>query len=602
MVETMLEVKREGLEPSLGETQALIQVAQGLRPAHIYIANGKTVNVYSGEVLPANIAVYGSRIAYVGTQDRMVGEETQVIDASGFYLAPGYVDVHWHSDLMYLPQNFMAKILPTGLTAGFSDSFYLSAIFEADEFLRVIDELSALPLKFFTAVRAETQAYPMLEETELYDLETLGRILDHPRVLGLSEVTCWLLGLDADPLLLRKFHLARSRGKRVEGHTPGATYDQLNSLVSAGLTDCHEPITVQQVLDRLRLGLWVPLRHGSIRQDMEVVSKVITEHGAYTGRLMLTPDSLYAMDVVKLGYMDYTLKEAIRCGLDPVTAIQMATINPATYLGLDGVLGGIAPRRYADILFIKDLRESTPDKVMASGKIVAEKGELVVEFPSIDFSGYAHNRCLETKRTFGLVGPELFRIPAEGSDVEFPVIEMLNLVINRRADLRLSVVDGHIQCDPSQDILKVALLDGKGGRVTNAFIRGFGASIGALASSNNILRELMVLGSSDEDMALAVNRVMELGGALVVVDHGNLEFEFPLPVAGIFSPEPVEEIARRMQELTDYIKTRNFQHSDPHIIMDFLSLATLPTLRLSTSGLYDARKREIVYPSQKMAP
>jgi len=189
MVDTMPEVKAESLEPSLDETRALIQVAQGLRPADVYIANGNVVNVYSGEVLPANIAVCGSRIAYVGAQDRMVGEGTQVIDASGYYLVPGYVDAHWHSDLVYLPQSFMARALPTGLTAGFSDSFYLSSIFDADDFLRVVDELSALPLKFFTAVRAETQAYPMLDETQLYDPEELARILDHPRVLGLTEVT-----------------------------------------------------------------------------------------------------------------------------------------------------------------------------------------------------------------------------------------------------------------------------------------------------------------------------------------------------------------------------------------------------------------------------
>ncbi|MDP2726529.1 MAG: adenine deaminase C-terminal domain-containing protein [Dehalococcoidia bacterium] len=599
-MKTVQEVERAGLEPSLEEAQALIQVAQGLRPAHIYIANGQIVNVYSGEILPANIAVYGGRIAYVGTQERMVGKDTQVIDATGYYLVPGYLDAHCHSDLVYLPHNFMAKALTTGLTACFSDSFYFSSIFQAEDFLRLVDDLSALPVKFFTAVRAETQAYPMLEETELYDLETLGRILDHPRVLGITEVTCWLLALDADPLLLQKLHLSRSKGKKVEGHTPGATYDQLNALVCAGLTDCHEPITAQQVLDRLRLGLWVPLRHGSIRQDMEQLAKAVTENHACTSRLMLTPDSLYAMDLVRLGYMDYTVKEAIRCGLDPVTVIQMATINPATYLGLDGVLGGIAPRRYADILFIRDLREPTPERVMASGRLVAEKGELLVEFPTIQFAERARNRSLETLRTFGRVGPEIFCIPAQGKEVEFPVIEMVNLVVNRRADYRLPVVDGYIRCDPSRDILKVALLDGKGGRVTNAFLSGYGARIGALASSNNILREVMVIGSDEEDMAVAVNRVMELGGALVIVEQGKVEFELPLPVAGILSPEPVEAIARRMEEMMAYIKKRDFRHSDPHIIMDFLCLASLPTLRLSTAGLYNAREQRIVYPSQKV--
>lgn len=599
-METTVRGTRTSLEPSLEETRALIQVAQGLRPAHTYIANGKLVNVYSGEVIPANIAIYGSRIAYVGALDRMVGEDTQVIDASGYYLVPGYIDAHCHSDLTYLPQNFLARAVTTGLTACFSDSFYLSSIFSADDFLRVVDELSALPVKFFTGVRGETQAYPMLDETALYGPDDLARILEHPRVLGISEVTSWKLALDADPLLLEKFHLAHSRGKRVEGHTAGANYDELNALYSAGVTDCHEPINAQQLLDRLRLGYWVMLRHGSIRQDMAVLAKTVLESRACTGRLMLTPDAMYAMDLVQSGYMDFTLRAAIRNGFDPVTAIQMATINPATYLGLDGAIGGISPRRYADILFLRDLEEPAPERVIASGQLVAEKGELLVEFPPVRLAEYALNLCTETSRSFGEIRPEFFCIPAEVDEVDFPVIELINVVINKRADHRLPVVDGFIRCDPSRDILKVALLDGKGGRVTNAFISGFGSAVGAYATSYNILREVLVVGSDEADMALAANRVLELGGAAVMVDRGKVEFEFPLPIAGIFSPEPVEAIARHFEEMTNYFKARHFKHSDPSIIMDFLCMATLPTLRLSPSGLYNAREQQIVYPSQKV--
>jgi adenine deaminase len=597
-VNSELQQGRGALEPSLEETLALIEVAQGLRPADIYIANGQVVNVYSGEVLPANIATYGQHIAYVGTQDQMVGEHTQVIDASGYYLAPGYVDVHAHTDLLFLPHKFMAKVMTTGTTAVFSDSFYLSAIFEEEDFLRAVDELASLPVKFFTAVRAETQAYPELDEQELFSLEALEHILSHPRVLGFTELTCWLLALEGEPLLLRKLHLARNKGKKVEGHTSGATYDQLNTLVDAGYTDCHEAITADQVLERLRVGLWAMIRQGSIRQDMEKLAKAITEHKAYTARLMMTPDALYAMDLVKLGYMDYTLREAIRCGIDPVVAIQMATINPATYLGLDTLLGGIAPRRYADILFLRDLRDPRPERVMASGRLVAEKGEPLVEFPELQYPRYAHNRCQETFQAFGRVGPQLFHIPAEGPEVDFPVIELVNPVINKRVDYRLKVVDGYIQADSERDLLKAALLDGRGRRVTNALLAGFGAQFGALATSSNILREVMVIGANEGDMAVAVNRVMELGGALVMVERGKVEFELPLPIAGIFSEESVEGIARQMGAMTDYIKRRNFKYSDPHIIMDFLCLSTLPTLRLSTSGLFDARERRIVYPAQ----
>ncbi|MDO8690221.1 MAG: amidohydrolase family protein, partial [Dehalococcoidia bacterium] len=358
---------------------ALIEVAQGKRPAETYIYGGKVLNVYSGEVLPLNIAVHQGRIAYTGAQRSMVGPDTRTIDASGFVLTPGYVNAHDHSDVLTTPTTHSAEALRRGSTTIFYNGRHIPFLTGPKEYRQIIDELSALPVKLFFGIDIAKGAFRLTAGTE-EDYEAVRYLLTSTRTFGLNEVVRWAEVIGGDSVLLQKLTLALQQGKTVEGHTAGASYDKLNALVAAGFQSCHESINLQEVLNRLRLGLYAMLRCSSIRpHDLPDMLRAITESGVSSNRLILVPDGMIPSDCMEKGNMDFVVASAIDAGVEPVTAYQMASLNPATHFGMDGEIGGIAPRRWADILFLRDLREPTPLRVMSSGEMVVEDGRLTVD-------------------------------------------------------------------------------------------------------------------------------------------------------------------------------------------------------------------------------
>ncbi|MDP2659910.1 MAG: amidohydrolase family protein, partial [Dehalococcoidia bacterium] len=340
------------LAKSFEETVALMEVAQGRRPAETYLAGGRVVNVYSGEVLEANVAVYGKRIAYVGGSRNMVGPNTNVIDASGLYLAPGYIDPHFHPDTYCNPHTAAQAVLPHGTTTFFSNSSYLPRIFSTADFARCMEELSNLPVKIFSGVPEQKFFQP---QSESYSWEEMDYLLDRPMSFGFNEVGIWTRILDGNKGLLSKILLSRNKGKRVDGHTAGCSYDKLNAVAAAGITSCHESLVDTEALERLRLGFWVMLRESSTRRDLDQLLPLITREKVSTSRLLLTTDGLTAPDLVKHGHLDYLVKKAISAGVEPTTAYRLASLNVATYHRVDGELGGIAPGRFADILLLRDL-------------------------------------------------------------------------------------------------------------------------------------------------------------------------------------------------------------------------------------------------------
>ncbi|HLE80740.1 MAG TPA: amidohydrolase family protein, partial [Dehalococcoidia bacterium] len=410
------------MKRSLEETQALVRVAQGQMPADLYVRGGRVVNVYSGEVLPANVAVWGRRVAYVGASETMVGPETRVLDAQGYYLLPGFIDPHGHSDYFYTSTELARAVLPTGTTAIFGDCLPTYSMLDQADFEIFLKEASRLPLKFFFGARAEPPTFWEPGRDELFTEERLRWFLDHEEVLGMAEYTPWFRTFTEDALV-RKLHIVREAGKRVEGHLAGCGYERLNPMVAVGVSSCHESITAEQALDRLRLGLWVILRESTIRRDLKELVRLITEHRVNTSRLMLTPDGPVPTTVMEHGYLDHLVRLAISSGVDPVTAVQLATLNPATYLGLEQHLGGIAPGRIADIVVVRDLREPRAEVVVASGQVVARNGEMVVDLPAPAWYQRAHNKYHDRGSPFQDIQPELFRIPVERAPRPFPVID-----------------------------------------------------------------------------------------------------------------------------------------------------------------------------------
>ncbi|MDO8691528.1 MAG: adenine deaminase C-terminal domain-containing protein [Dehalococcoidia bacterium] len=578
---------------------ALVEVAQGKRPAETYIYGGDVLNVYSGEVLPLNIAVYGGRIAYAGAQRNMVGPDTRTIDASGFVLTPGYVNAHDHGDVLTTPTTHAAEALRRGSTTIFYNGRHIPFLVSPEEYRQMIDELSALPLKLFFGIDTGIGAYRLTPDT-WEDSEAVRCLLSSPRIFGLHEVVRWAEVIGGDRALLQKLTLALQHGKSVEGHTAGASYDKLNALAAAGIQTCHESISLQEVLNRLRLGLYAMLRCSSIRpHDLPDMLRAITESGVSSSRLILVPDGMIPSDCIEKGDMDYLVASALDAGVEPVTAYQMATLNPATHFGMDGEIGGIAPRRWADILFLRDLREPTPVRVMSSGEMVVEDGRLTVDFPEPAYYRLIHNKFAMVRRP-PLLDPSAFEVPGEEGK-PFPVIEMVSGVINRRLDLVVPMENGVLKSDPHADILYVALVAGGASRITRGLIKGFGASIGGMAATAEANHEMVVIGHDRAQMSAAARRVWELQGGIVIYDEGQRIFELPLPIGGVMSPEPLPVLASRMSEAARILKQKGFPFDDMHYTIGTLTWYFLPQLRLTAEGILDVKQGVIVVPSAPLS-
>jgi adenine deaminase len=575
------------------EIKRLIEVASGRRAADYYLANGRVINVYSGEILEGNVATSGERIAYVGASDTMVGSGTKILDVKGNYLVPGYFDPHAHADLLFNPATFSDQVVVTGTTAVFADNHDLANALGLKGLRKVLRDSKSYPLKFLMGIPAVSPPFPDIEGKDFYPLGDLSGLLKNEAALAVSEITPFVRLARGDRRLLSKITLARNAGRRVEGHTVGASYDKLNAIIDGGITSCHESIRPEDVLNRVRLGLYVMLRHGSIRSDLKSLSRALKESQRIgSNRLMLATDGVFAEDMVNRGYMDYVVSEAIKYGIEPIEAVRMATLNPATYFGLDWDLGGIAPSRFADISVVKDLRRPTPRLVLERGRIVAREGRLTVDPSSPPPIGLG-----DRPFKLGKIDERLFRVPSgRRTMVRVPVIHIVDKTVTERKDVELTVRDSSIQADPSRDILKIVLIRRDGKRRGCGFLSGFGAKIGGIASSiAHETHNLMMIGLNDQDMAMALDRVVKIKGGIVLVHRGRIVHELPLPIGGIMSPLPVRELAGEVEKLKRVFRDFGCPLEDPIWTMGFLSFTSIVEVRITLSGVYDVKRGKVIF-------
>lgn len=582
------------------EYKNLIQVPLGKVSADKVIVNARLINVYNGKIMPGlKIAIKGSRIAYVGTSDHMEGEFTEVIDASGMFLAPGYIDPHGHTDFSSNPIALANEILPRGTTAILSDTKSMAAALGAPGIQAMLDMTEQLPLKFFFSIPAANPIIPHIEGDESLSMDEFISFINDPRALSVGELVGWVRAIDLDEELLSKLNLVRRIKKRIEGHAAGCSPETLNALINTGITSCHESITPAEIEMRLSLGLYAMLRHGSIRSDMETLAQVITEDPGCESRwMMLTPDWFSPGDILNKGYMDYLVAEAIRSGIPPVKAIQMATINPAQYLGLDRAIGGIGPSRHADILFLEDPARPAPVKVMVNGEIIAEKGKLIraSALPRRRFKidDWRPGRVFSTQAVAEHFAVET--LPANREYKTVPVIKIVNRTITKLEHAKLPVASNRLQLN-SPDMLKISMVHLDRRRFVTAFLTGYGASVGGLATSTaHDHHTPYVIGNSDADMALAFNRMMEIGGGLVLVDGGIIRGECPLVIGGIMSDRNMVSYNRDLKDIEQYLLDKG-SHPGPLVTLDFLSHTGVPFVRITPSGLYDVRNKKILFPA-----
>ena len=591
------------------ESRRLLDVAAGRRPADRYLDGATLLNVYSGELYPANVAIAGGRVAYVGSSRAMVGPDTDVLTLAGRVLAPGYVDPHTHITGMVTPVEFAREVVRTGTTALVADTLQIQLQTPPELITELLTRLSAMPVHVYWFLRPHA-ASPLPDET-MFSIERLTPLLAQESVRAVGEVARWPSLYRGDEDLFRKIALAFATGRRIEGHAPGASSDRLVALAAAGWSADHEAITPDEVVTRLRAGIYTMLRHSSLRPDLPALAQAVTAERAASARLMLTTDGPETTTIADYGYMDHVIRQAITSGIPPISAYQMATLNPATYFDLDEEIGGIGPGRRADIAVLDDLRDPTPSLVLAAGEIAARDRAAVATFPDVDWPRYFPRRI----RPDWDPRPELFEtwtgdlvatgdrtsphdpaglrgtVPAgPPGSVSFPVMHLENSVITRRRDIAVPVRNG-VLAWPA-DVVRLALLDPAGRWITNGALSNFVTRLGGLASSFNVNAHLVVLGQDPADMAHATRRVLELGGGIVVVERGKILLDLPLPIAGLMSPDRLPVVADQARELYGFLRARGYAHTDPHYSLLFLPIDSLPDVRVTYHGVWDVRRGE----------
>ncbi|MBI3940669.1 MAG: adenine deaminase [Acidobacteria bacterium] len=569
----------------------LTAVARGEAPADRFIRGATVVNVYSGELLRGNVAISQGRIAYVGASTQAVGPATEVIDAAGRYLAPGWIEPHSHPWVLYNPATLLEGVLPAGTTLTFNDNLFFYLQGGAGGFLKTVEALAPLPGRCRWLVRLISQSQWAGEGADFAPEKVLP-LLSRPEVAGTAEVTRWPMIFQGDERLLAEIRCCEALGKRADGHTAGASGEKLNAVVAAGITACHEAISEGEVLDRLRLGLWTVLRNSSLRPDLPELARAITQRRVDTRRLMLTADGPAPRFIAERGFIDEALRRAVAAGVSPVAAIQMATLNPATYYRVDHEVGGVAPGRLADLLILPDLESFRPERVMVAGRDVARMGRLAAELPVIDWDSLGMRPEFAPAQSFA--GERLYR-PWDAGE-QLPVIEFVSNVITRPGGLAEWGPDGSVP----QDLILAMLLDRRAQWAGRCWVRGFAPRLAGLASTFNTTTHLLVMGADTRAMRRAAARVAVDSGGIAVTDSGGAARNFPLPIAGMMSPAPFAAAVQAQRELEAHVQFAGFPYDDILYALLFLTCDFLPGWRLTPRGVLDVKKGELIRPAESL--
>ena len=577
----------------------LLDAASAARPADLIVRRGRLVNVFTEEIYPADVAVAGDRIVAVGDVSSWVGGETSFIEAEGRYLVPGLVDGHLHLECSKLSVTMFAEaVVPFGTTtviSGLDQVFVVAGLEGVREFL---DEAQHSPLSLFWAAPAK-MPYTFPESTVGF---TFGpgehrEAQGWPECVGVWETVQEFIS-ERDANVLEALDLASRNRLPVFGCAPMASGSRLSTLLCAGVRADHECYSAAETLEKLRSGMYVMLRESSVAHLLEENIKAVTEAGAKTDRIGFCTDDVTAYDVLRQGHLDRLVRMAIERGIEPLKAIQMATINCAQIYRIDHEVGSISPGRLANILIIDEPAAFRVERVIAKGRLVAQDRQMV----SPPQPPARSQRLLRTFKNRAVRESDL-RVGVNGPANAVRVLSMQMSqdvpFIRKRREVILPVVDGVCLPDPAQDVLYVSVVErfGKTGNHPVAFISGFGLRDGAMASSaspddNNIL----CIGTNSADMAAAVNRVADSGGGQAVVSGGEVLAWLSLPVGGIVADLPPAEMARKEAELDAAARRLGCTLAAPFMYMIFLSVTAIPDYAMTDLGLIDCVSLRVIDP------
>jgi adenine deaminase len=568
----------------------------GRAPADLVIENGRLVNVHTREVHDGvDVAVTDGRVAMFGAAQHTKGPDTEVIDAGGAYLVPGLIDTHLHVEsAMVTVARFAEAVLPHGTTTVLIDNHEIANVLGLDGIRWMLEEGRRLPLKVLLAVPSCVPALPGFEDAGAeigpQDIEealtwdgvaALGEMMNMPGVYGSDPATHAMIGAVLDA------------GLPVTGHWSLHGWDdhRLHAYACAGVDSDHETVFCEDALAKLRAGMWVQFREGSAWHDVAECVKALTEHGLDSRHALLVTDDMHPGTLAHTGHLNHAVRTAIAAGLDPLLAIQLATVNAAEYLGRRQDLGSIAPGRCADILFVEDLRELEPHLVLADGRRIPED-----ELPKLA----PPERFRETVRLKRALTAGDLRIEAAGEVANVRAIGMVpgELATESRV-VEAPVRDGAVPAAPDLDLAKAASIERHGGAGTIGlgFVQGLGLKRGAVATTvAHDNHNLFVVGTNDADMLVAVERLAAAGGGMIAVEDGETKALVELPIAGLISDRPVAEVAEQVAALDRAYADLGTTIEFPFMMVSFLSLGVIPALRLTNRGLVDGREFALVEP------
>ncbi|MBW2038547.1 MAG: adenine deaminase [Deltaproteobacteria bacterium] len=563
------------------ELKEAIAFARGEREVDLLLKNAQLINVLSGKIEPRDVAIAQGMVVGFGHY-----RTREVMNLEGKFLAPGFIDAHVHIESSMVGMREYARaILPHGVTTVVTDFHEIANVMGIRGIRLMQEGMESTPLNLYVMLPSCVPATPL--ETSGADIkaEDLQGLMKEKWVKGLGEMMNFPGVIHRVPEVLKKIQMAQ--GKRVDGHAPGLSDKDLTAYIIAGISSDHECTRREEAEEKLAKGMYIMIREGSTAKNLEELIPLVTPKNAH--QCMFVSDDRHPADLISEGSIDHCVRKAIQLGIDPIIAIQMATINPAEYFPLPGI-GAIAPGYRADLLVIEDLKEVKIQRVFKDGRLVAEEGKVL--------PGAIEEERIETENTFHIQGFSTQRFQIKAQTTTAKVIEVIpNQIVTKRGFYEVKTEGGVAVADPSGDILKIAVVERhKGiGNVGLGFVKGFGLRDGAIASSvAHDSHNIVVVGVMDEDMAQAVQGIVEMKGGLIAIRGGRVLASLPLPIGGLIADLSIEEVRDRLDLLHRTVKEMGGKLEDPFMTLSFLALPVIPELKITDKGLVDVTRFEII--------
>ncbi len=564
------------------EISALIKVARGEEPADLLLSNARVVNVFSGEIEETGVAVTHSRIIGLGNDY----PAHRVIDMRGRYIAPGLIDAHVHIEsAMVPPFEFARAVVPHGTTSVLIDPHEIANVLGVEGIRYMLEASKYTPFSVFVMVPSCVPATNLETNGGILRWSDLISFKTDPWVVGLGEMMNYPGVLSRDESVLDKLRAFSDR--RIDGHAPGVTGRDLEGYVAAGIGSDHECTTVEEARQKLRLGMRVMMREASNARNLKALLPLVTPKNSR--RILFVTDDRFPNDLIDEGHIDFMVRTAIREGMDPVTAIQIATLNAAEYFNLHD-RGAIAPGRRADLIVFDNFESFKIEQVYRGGQLVARNGRVLPQATP--------PRHPEVRNTMNVNWSKTdLRLPANGHR-QVRVIDMIpdQLVTKQSVD-EARIEDGNAVADPARDLLKIAVIERHQGtgNVGLGFVRGLKLKRGAIGSSvAHDSHNIIVAGASDDDLMTAARAIAAMQGGLVTVADGQVLARVPLPIAGLMSDQPIERVREQMDELVGAARNLGTDLHAPFMALSFLALPVIPELKLTDKGLVDVNKFDFV--------